>query len=147
MYKMLLPLLVLALSNWAFAAEDSLYKKAYKMKGEGSATTRVIQTFNEALKDPNGNQVKALVEALKKDLDDSGTVDDLRAADLFLIESGKGSAVEYGTTFLVGVPVSMRGTGMIETHDLYFRVRYNANFSTGKETVTIEEQVAITPVK
>lgn len=147
MYKMLLPLLVLALSNWAFAAEDALYKKTFKMKGEGSADARVIQTFNQALKDRDDNQVKTLVEALKKDLDDTGTVNDLRKADLFVIEGGKGSAAEYGTTFLVGVPVSMRGTGMIESHDLYFRVRYNANFATGKETVTIEEQVAITPVK
>lgn len=147
MYKMLLPLLVLALSNWAFASEDALYKKTFKLKEEGSAQTRVLQTFQEALKDKNSNQVKTLVENLKKELEDMGTVNDLRPVDLFVIEGGKGSAVSYGTTFLVGIPVSMQGTGLIETHDLYFLVRYNVNFGSGKETVTIEQQVAITPVK
>jgi hypothetical protein len=147
MYKMLLPLLVLALSNWAFAADAPLYKKTFKAKGEGSADSRVIETFREALNSPKPNKVKELVIRLTDELEDAGTVNKLSKRDLFVIEGGKSSAAEYGTQFLVGIPVSMKGTGLIETHSLYFNVNYSVNMATGKETVFIEEQVELVPVR
>jgi len=147
MYKMLLPLLVLALSNWAFAADEALYKKTFKMKGEGSTETRVIETFREALNSSKPNKVKELVIRLMDDLEDTGTVSKLTKRDLFLIEGGKSSASEYYSQYIVGIPVSMKGTGLIETHSLFFNVNYVVNMATGKETVFIEEQVELTPVR
>lgn len=139
MKKMIMSAVVFSLiSSSAFAA--NLYKKTFKsIDDSSSAQTRVVETFKAAMADAKENKVKVAIEQLKSDYADTGTVDEVREADMFLMEGGRGGLGLYGSTFLVGVPVSMRGSGMIETHDLYFIVRYTVNMSNDTETVVIEK--------
>lgn len=121
-----------------------LFKKDFKSVDEGNAQARVVETFQAALDAKTPNRVQKAVNALKTELADGvGTVNAVTANDLFQIYSGKGSASSYGQEFLVGVPVSMSGTGLIEKYDIYYRVYYAIDMAKGEESVSIEKQVDI----
>jgi hypothetical protein len=107
----------------------------------------VLETIKEAVNSPSKNKLKALVAKIRKDVDGSGSVGEPQTGDMLQIYHGKGSAVEYGGTYLVGIPVSMQGTGMIEEHGGYVRVGYSHNMAEGELTVTIESIVKLVDQK
>jgi hypothetical protein len=143
--KVLFALLALSISTSAVAAP--IYKKKFKEGDDEKIEERVLETIKEAVNASSNNKLKALVAKIRKDVDGSGSVGDPQAGDMLQIYHGKGSASEYGGTYLVGIPVSMQGTGMIEQHDGYVRVGYTHNMAEGELTVTIESIVKLVDQK
>lgn len=126
----------------SFAAP--LFKKDFNLVDEGEPKARIVETFQAALSATTPNKVQKAVNELKVELADGvGTVNAVTENDMFQIYSGKGSASSYGHEYLVGIPVSMSGTGLIETYEIYYRVYYAVDMALGTESVTIDKQVKI----
>lgn len=143
--KILFALLALSLSAPAFAAP--IFQKKFKEDDDSRIEERVLETIKEAVNGASKNKLKALVAKLRKDVDGTGSVGEPSEADMLQIYSGKGSAVEYGGMYLVGIPVSMQGTGNIEQHDAFVKVRYAHHMGEGELTVMIESIVKLVDQK
>ena len=127
----------------AFAAD--LFRQEFKAKNDGDSTARIVETFKLAIAAKKPNPVQAAVKQLKADLEDTGQLHSVTETNMFQIYQGKGSASAHGQRYIVGVPVTMDGTGMIETYGLMYVAYYAIDMATGKESVTIEKQLEIDP--
>ena len=143
--KVLFALLALSLSAPALAAP--IFQKKFKEEDDSKIEERVLETIKEAVNSPGKNKLKELIAKLRKDVDGTGSVGEPTEGDMLQIYHGKGSAVEYGGQYLVGIPVSMQGTGNIEQHDAFLKVRYAHHMGEGELTVIIESIVKLVDQK
>ena len=143
--RILLALLALTIASPAFAAP--IFQKKYKEADDEKIEQLVLETIKEAVNSPGKNRLKALVAKIRKDLEDTGSVSEPSKADMLQIYHGKGSATQYGGTYLVGIPTSMQGTGMIEQHAGYIRVGYSHDMGEGELTVRVEAIVKLVDQK
>jgi hypothetical protein len=127
--------------------ENPLFKRVFKDSDDAKIPALVIQTYNAALKASSQNRIQMEVKDLKKELEDSGTVSEPTETDMFRLSSGKGSAVSYGFTYLLGVPVSMKGTGLIEEYGRYIQVSVYLDMGKGKITITFDDMLSVSPKK
>ncbi|MES2855994.1 MAG: hypothetical protein V4692_09025, partial [Bdellovibrionota bacterium] len=94
----------------------------------------VINAYQRALAVVKPNALKSAVNELKSDVDGSGTVGEPTQANVLFLENGRGKAGSYSGEVLLAVPVTVDGTGVVESTGLLVRARYAVKLG---ETVTV----------
>jgi len=141
-------LIVTFATQTSFAdVENPIFKKVYKDSDDTKIAALVIQTYKAALKSSTKNKIQTEVAGLSKELEDSGTVYEPDESSMFRLSSGKGSATSYGFIYLLGVPVSMKGTGLIEEYGRYIQASVYLDMAKNKITVTLDDVLNVTPKK
>lgn len=146
MMRLILALVALTLIPALSFAE--IFSKSYADSDDAEVKALIVDTVQSALSAKQDNRLKQKVRRLKRQFknDELGTVGEVSQDTMFLLSSGKGSASSYGGTYLVGVPVSMNGTGLIEEYALYFKVNYAVEMGE-KITITVENMVDLKDAK
>lgn len=137
MYSLVLAVVLSLFSVPSFASD--IYQKVFPAVQETDPEQIIIETYKEALKSKNALSTE--IAKMKQNVEGAGDVGLPEKKDMLLSYFGKGSATEYGLTYLVGVPVTMQGTGNIRGLELYIRVRIILDYATSTTTVTLESLV------
>jgi len=72
-----------------------------------------------------------------------GSLDEPTEADFLLISNGKSGPETHYQTFLLGIPSTRSGTGMIEQHAAHLRVEVVFDLENDASKITIASQVSI----
>ncbi len=123
------------------ASEAPLFQKRFVETDDAKFEALVIQTYAEGLAAKKANGLQAVVKALKEELEDVGQVNMPETHSLFQISSGKAGAGKHAFTYLLGIPVMMDGTGMIEEYGRFIRVHLYLDMETESITVTLNNVV------
>jgi hypothetical protein len=108
--------------------------------------TYILSAYQRALAVTKPNALKTAVADLKRDVDGTGTVSDPTEHNILFLENGRGGAGSYSGEVLLAVPVSLDGTGLIDSTGLLLRVAYSTKIGQ-TVTVTIKEIVQLKTVK
>jgi len=143
-------LLVLAFSAFCFSSmshADSLAVESSPANEKVSVKAKIAKLINREVAKP-GTPLNLAIEAIKKDNDIpvTGSLGNVTQKDIFLLSNGRAGGGVYGQRYLVGLPVSWQGTGMIEEYVGYLDVGASL-YLEERDTIRVEKFVEITDKK
>lgn len=109
------------------------------------ARSKIINLYNKELK-KEGSALNLAIKQIEtqEDFPDMGELSELEKKDLFLTNTGRGSAQSAYQEYLLGVHASRKGSGLIEGYVAYIQASIELSLENETETVTLEKFVVIT---
>ena len=131
-----------SLSNLALA--NNLAEETTPANEKVSVQRKIVNLINREISKP-GSPLNLAVEEIKKqnDIPESGSIGKLSKSNLFLLSNGRAGGGVYGQRYLVGLPVSWKGTGLIEEYVAYLEVSTSL-YLEETDTIRVEKFVEIT---
>jgi hypothetical protein len=145
--KKFLTLALVALFAGSAVRAEGLAEETTPASETLSVKAKIVSLINREIKKP-GTPLNQAVEALKKenDIPESGSLNEVSESDIFLLSNGRAGGGIYGQIYLVGLPVSWKGTGLIEEYLAYLHVSASLYLEV-RDTVRVEKFVEITDKK
>ncbi len=138
----LIALGLFSLSSLALA--NNLAEETTPASEKISVQKKIVNLINKEIQKP-GTPLNLAVEEIKKqnDIPESGPLGKVSKKDIFLLSNGRAGGGVYGQRYLVGLPVSWKGTGLIEEYVAYLEVSTSL-YLEETDTIRVEKFVEIT---
>jgi len=143
-------LLVFAFSALCFGSvshAESLAVETTPASERVSVKAKIVKLINREVAKP-GTPLNVAVEAIKRenDIPVTGTLGKVTQKNIFLLSHGRAGGGIFGQQYLVGLPVSWQGTGMIEEYIAYLDVGASL-YLEERDTIRVEKFVEISDKK